>query len=181
MQISLELNDLNEIVGWHDSIEADSIVYVTDTPQMVIGKIYNNGVLEDKPLTTEDRFKRLEQIFNDKTTGLKKIAVDKPWMTDYEAINNQYRVYEEMYKNALAGRYTPDVNTAIITANEGTKAALADLTLLLNNVRAVIENAIFIEADNVDFLLDEADAISLTKAELTPEAIAQIMTTFGLI
>jgi hypothetical protein len=126
------------------------------------------------------RFVELERIFNDKTQGLKKLAVDKPWMIDAEAINNQYRVYEEMYKNALASRYDATTNTAIITANEAAKAALADLTLVLNGVRAVIEVAISTDAPNADELLVQADGISLGMADLTHAKLGEIKTIFGL-
>jgi hypothetical protein len=126
------------------------------------------------------RYAKLEQIFSDKTVGLKKIAIDKIWMTDPEAINNQYRVYEEMYKNALASRYDAATNTAIITANETTKAALSDLTLLLNSVRSAIEFAISADATNADELLAQADAISLGMADLTPAKFLEIKTMFGL-
>ena len=127
-----------------------------------------------------ERYTRLEGIFNDKTMGLKKLAIDKPFMKNAEAINNQYRIYEEMYKNALAGRYDDSTNTAIITANEGAKAALASLTLLLNSIRAVIEVAITNDATNADELLDIADGVNLTKEELTPTKLGELSTVFGL-
>lgn len=127
------------------------------------------------------RYNRLENIFNKKTIGLKKLAIDKPWMTNPEAINNQYRVYEEMYKNALKGLYDTTTNQSIITANETAKAQLAPITLLLNTVRGVIESAIAADDPNADILLDAADAVSLAIADLTPANINAIKQTFGIV
>jgi hypothetical protein len=119
------------------------------------------------------RLKRLEKIFTEKTIGLKKLAIDKPWMTDREAINDQYRVYEEMYKAATNGFYDEDTNNAIIQANETAKQALAPVTLLLNNVRWALENMINNGMDNIDQALDAAENIKLSKEELTEEKLDQ--------
>lgn len=128
----------------------------------------------------KDRYARLETIWNKKTLGLKSLAIDKPYMKDAEAINNQYRVYEEMYKNAKAEYYDTVTNEAIIAANETVKQQLAPLTLLLNSVRGVLEALIATDATNVDEMLDAAEAITLTKEELTAEKLGEIMTVFGL-
>jgi len=128
----------------------------------------------------EDRLKRLEAIFNEKTTGLKKLAIDKPYMTDPETINNQYRVYEEMYKNALKGYYDDATNQAIIYANETAKQALAPITLLLNSVRSAIEAAIMADDQRADEMLDAAAAVSLAKEDLTPDKITSIKEAFWL-
>jgi len=126
------------------------------------------------------RFARLEEIFNKKTVGLKKLAIDKPWMTNEEAINNQYRIYEEMYKNAKNGLYDTATNDAIITANETMKAKLAPVTLLLNSVRGVIEKAIEMSDANASAMLDAAEAVSLKANDITAEKIDAIKKQFGI-
>ena len=128
----------------------------------------------------QERYERLERIFNDKAIGLKKLAIDKPYMTDFETINNQYLVYEEMYKNAKNGAYDVAMNEEIILANETAKAELAELTLLINSIRAVIEGAIILNHSSVDTLLNTADIITMTKEYLTAEKIIEIKTLFGL-
>jgi len=134
---------------------------------------------EISELLKQARFRRLEKIFCEKTTGLKKIAIDKPWMTDPEAISQQYRVYEEVYKNAKAGYYDETTNKAIITANEATKKALAPVTLLLNNVRSVLQGMIEAGHPEVDAKLDFAGRISLERDDLTPEKLGEIAAYFG--
>ena len=128
----------------------------------------------------KDRYTRLDAIFNDKTLGLKKLAIAKPNMKDAEAINNQYRIYEEMYKNALKGWYDTTTNNAIIAANEGAKQALAPLTLLLNTIKTVLEGHIANNTANVDALLDDADAVSFKMADLTPTKLQDLKTQFGI-
>lgn len=135
----------------------------------------------DAEVVQKKRLSRLENIFTEKTTGLKRLAIDKPYMTNEKAINDQYRVYEEMYKNALSGLYDEEMNNEIITANESAKAITAPLTLLLNSVRHVLEINILANSEDVDHLLDIAEAITLTKDEITPERMLEIQTAFGLI
>ena len=177
-----------------DGTKITSISEEVNVP-IVDGMVYFDGLREwlgknaPEPFMSEDekteklvndRYSRLEQIWNKKTLGLKSIAIDKPYMKDAEAINNQYRVYEEMYKNAKNSLYDEATNTAIITANETVKTQLAPLTLLLNSVRGVLEALIVSNAENVDEMLDVAEAITLTKEELTAEKLGEIMTVFGL-
>jgi len=150
-------------------------------PTIVDGKVVEGESEAERLLRIQSsRLSRLEQIFSTKTVGLKKLAIDKPWMNDVEAINNQYRVYEEMYKNAKNGLYDAATNDAIIAANENAKSTLAPLTLLLNTIRGVIEAAIYANDVNSDAMLDAADAITLTKEELTPAKIDEIKAVFGL-
>ena len=126
------------------------------------------------------RFATLTHIFNKKTLGLKKIAIDKPWMDSSEAVENQYRVYEEMYRNAKAKRYDDATNKSIVEANEAMQVALAEITLLLNTIRSVLERAIERNHEDVETLLQAAADISLTKEEITDEKIAEIKAIFGL-
>lgn len=126
------------------------------------------------------RFQRLEKIFSNKTLGLKKLAIDKDWMTNAETINDQYRVYEEMYKNALKGYYDDATNQAIIQANETAKQLTAPITLLLNTVRSKLQVMIENDESNIDELLKEAENISLSKSDLTPEKIQEIKDIFGV-
>ncbi len=129
---------------------------------------------------TEKRYTRLEIIFNSKATKLKSLAIGKPNMKDPEAINNQYRVYEEMYKNAMTGLYDEDTNNAIITANQTAKTTVAPFTLLLNTVKTVLEYHIENNSPGVDNLLTAADSISLDPSKLTLETVNDIKTAFGL-
>jgi hypothetical protein len=74
-------------------------------PKIRDNKVIIDYTLVDIPneIIKNERFTKLEEIFTDKVLGLKKLAINKPFMTNKEAINDQYRVYEEMYKNAKAG------------------------------------------------------------------------------
>ena len=121
---------------------------------------------------------RLEQIFIKKTTGLKKLAIDKEWMNDKEAINDQYRIYEEMYKNAKAGHYDKKTNEAIIKANEGAKKSLAQLTLFLNSAKGKLERMILSGDVKADEMLMAADNLSLKKEDLTPAKMKQLSKIF---
>jgi len=149
--------------------------------------IVTNGVVvegmttvEQSQIRKEARYARLDVIFNNKTLGLKKLAINKPNMKDAEAINNQYSIYEEMYKNAVKGWYDTTTNTAIITSNEGAKQALAPLTLLLNTIKSIIDTAITSDDVNADTMLDDADGISLSASDLTDAEIVEIKTMFGI-
>lgn len=187
MIVKIETNENKKIIAVHydtDSSVRDNefILEIEDNidPRSLLGKMCDGGTISDFPRSKDDRYKRLENIFSKKTIGLKKIAIDKPWMNDTEAINNQYRVYEEMYKNALKGLYDSATNQSIITANETAKAQLAQITLLLNTVRSTIENAIATDDPNADNMLDAAEAVSLTIQDLTDENINKIKATFGI-
>lgn len=142
-----------------------------------------NVIFEDETIKSfkkESHLKELELLIKQKTTGLKKLAINKPWMQNSEAVNDQYRVYEEMYKSAKNGNYDNATNEAIIQANEASKALVAPVLLLLNSVRGVIEKAILENSDNVDELLIAARSVNLTKEELSSEKVAEIKASFGL-
>ncbi len=128
----------------------------------------------------QDRYRRLEHIWNKKTVGLKSLAIDKPYMNTVSAISNQYEVYQEMYLNAKKGIYEDSVNLEIITINEATRAQLAPLVLLLNSVRSKLEDLIETDAKDVDAMLDRAEAITLTKYELTSDKLSEIKKVFGV-
>jgi len=124
------------------------------------------------------RYKRLEQIFTQKVLGLKKLAIDKPWMNNAESINDQYRVYEEMYKNAKNGYYAAEQNAEIIAINEATKEKLAGVTLLLNEIRSFIEKQIEDNNPQADIFMDKAERITLSGEDITPEKISEIKSIF---
>ena len=159
--------------------EVGTVEYKIDKVSQTIARTYH---IREIPFDTtrQRRYLRLERIFNEKTTGLKKLAIDRPFMTDTEAINNQYRIYEEMYKNAKAGYYEAQTNTEIIQANEQAKQSLAPLTLLLNSVRGVLEHKIETDAEDVEDTLEAADNVSFDKEDISPSMISDLAARFGL-
>ncbi len=151
--------------------------FIEITKEEALALTHNAKTPEQKK---KERYSRLEEIFVEKTIGLKKIAIDKPWMSDPAAVNSQYVVYEELYNNAKKGLYDPQTNEAIIFANESTKEQLAPITHLLNSVRSTIENAIAADNDNADTLLEMAATVSLDASDITQKKVDEIKTTFGL-
>lgn len=137
-----------------------------------------------KELTEEDirqkRYNNLSKVFGQKITMLKRIAIDKPYMRDSATVEAQFQTYETMYASAKNGLYSDAENKAIIAANEAIKAALAQFTLLMNNVRSVIEAKIEAGADDVEDILSRAEAVELGKNDLTPEKLAALKEEFGL-
>jgi hypothetical protein len=154
---------------------------------LVLEYLDDAGMIEPEFTVTElsknitmKRYARLQSIFKEKTLGLKSLAIDEPWMTDADSINDQYRVYEEMYKNAKNGLYDDGTNNVIIQKHEAVKIQLAPLTLLINSAKTVLGTMIETDVENVDAMLDATEAIKLTKEDLTPEKIGEIQTMFGL-
>jgi hypothetical protein len=65
MKIELELNENNEVIGWHDDLKDAKNPYESTDDELpsIIGKIYKNGVLSEKPLTlTEMKTNKLAEI-----------------------------------------------------------------------------------------------------------------------
>ena len=125
-----------------------------------------------------ERKRKLASIFAEKAIGLKRLAIDKPYMTNAQEVNEQYAAYEAMYEAAKNGAYDEATNTAIINANETAKMTLAPVNLLLNSIRSLLEQKIEENASDIDILLDKAKAISLSKDELTPETLENIKADF---
>ena len=177
------MNETEEVVVGHRNVyDVDEATVIDTVPIVETVNIRRYKEVEvnidefKKPL----RFAKLEKIFRVKANGLKKLAIDKPWMNDPEAINDQYRVYEEMYKNAKNGLYDEDTNGAIIFANETAKAKLSAITLLLNSVRHVLETKIEISDKDVDSLLTLAENIVIRKEDLSEDKINEIKEAFGV-
>jgi len=135
---------------------------------------YLNDILK------KDRYKKLESIFNEKTVQLKLIAIDKPYMTNIETIQNQYQIYSEMYTNAKNGVYSIEKNAEIIMMNEAARSFLAEITILISAIRSVVEKAIESNLENIDELLTSFDDIILTKENINDIYLAEISTAFGL-
>jgi len=137
-----------------------------------------------KELTEEDirqkRYNNLSKVFGQKIIMLKRIAIDKPYMRDSSTVEAQFQTYETMYESAKKGLYSDAENKAIIAANEAIKTALAPFTLLMNNVRSIIEAKIESGADDVEDILSRAEAVELAKDDLTPEKLAALKEEFGL-
>ena len=125
------------------------------------------------------RYLRLARIFAEKATGLKRIAIDKPYMTA-KAIDDQYAAYEAMYEAAKRGLYDEAKNAEIIAANESAKALVAPANLLLNAVRSKLEVLIAADTDGIDKMLDAAEAVSLGRDDLTPGKLAEIKGAFDV-
>jgi hypothetical protein len=151
-------------------------------PKIRDNKVIIDYTLVDIPneIIKNERFTKLEEIFTDKVLGLKKLAINKPFMTNKEAINDQYRVYEEMYKNAKAGFYSSEINLSIITQNEKAKKLVAPVILLVNEARSLLQELIEKDDESVDELLKTAEQISLNQEDLTPNKLAEIKTILGL-
>jgi len=126
----------------------------------------------------QGRYSRLQSIFAKKANGLKKIAINKPYMTEDKAIDEQYISYDALYQQALKGLFDDATNQAIITANESAKAKVAEVNLMLNAIRSMIEKMIETDDDRADLMLDAAEEINAE--DITPELIEQIKTRFGV-
>ena len=148
-----------------------------ENDQWIEGKL----VEELTSIVKVKQYKRLEEVFISKIAGLKRIAIDKPYMTNVDAINSQYESYEKFYENAKNGLYTEEKNAEIIAINEGVKQLLAPLLELVNTIRHIIEVLIEEESLDVDALLDSAEGITLELSEVTPEKVQQIKDTFGIV
>ena len=170
----------------NDAIKAHHLKYGLD--YMVVGEAPTNIGTEENPdygEPTEEqfqgaRYQKLESIFNEKTVKLKLIAIDKPYMTNNDTIQNQYQMYSEMYTNAKNGVYSVDKNAEIITMNETARNFLANITILISAIRSVVEKAIASNSENIDELLTSFDNIVLTKENINDTYLAEISTTFGL-
>lgn len=142
------------------------------------------GLKDSKPnnRTTlkERRLNRLTRIFTDKSIELRKLAIDKPYMNDAASIAAQEKVYDEMYNSALKGLYDPATNKAIIEANNVARYTLARATLLMNNVRSVIEKKIFSGSDIADKMMDMAEEITIDKYTITDENLEELKKKFNL-
>jgi len=126
----------------------------------------------------QGRYSRLQIIFAQKANGLKKIAIDKPYMVEDKAIGEQYNSYEALYQQALKGFFDDATNQSIIAANEAAKAKVAAVNLMLNAIRSMIEQMIEADDDRADQMLDAAEAVEAV--DITPEVIADIKTKFGI-
>lgn len=135
---------------------------------------------KDTVQTKAERYEKLEIVFNSKILFLKKMAINKPNMTNKEAINNQYEQYKSMYESAKNQYFDTETNLAIISNYESSSQFLAEVTLLLNTVKTKLENDIESDTINIDALLKDADALVLTISEITPTKIAEIKTKFGI-
>ena len=146
----------------------------------------NQAVEEYNIISTEtdttklQRYARLELIFNEKILGLKKMAIDKPNMTNTEAINNQYEQYKAMYESAKKQDFDTETNLAIIENHEKARKFLAGVTLLLNTVKTKLEEGIENDIVNIDALLNDAENLTLSINEITPTKIIEIKTNFGI-
>jgi len=126
----------------------------------------------------QGRYSRLQIIFAQKANGLKKIAINKPYMVEDKAIGEQYNSYEALYQQALKGFFDDATNQSIIAANEAAKAKVAAVNLMLNAIRSMIEQMIEADDDRADQMLDAAEAVEAV--DITPEVIADIKTKFGI-
>ena len=128
----------------------------------------------------ELRLNRLTAIFTRKATELRKLAIDKPYMHDLSSISAQEKVYDEMYHAALSGFYDEDTNKAIIEANRKTRYLLAKATLLMNEVRSIIEKKIYLGSDKADELLSLADSVVIDKYNITDDGLEKLKEIFGI-
>ena len=126
---------------------------------------------------TESRFDRFEQILADKATGLKRIAIDKPYMKNPRAIDAKYQVYGQLYNIAKKG-LMGDSGDAVILKHEERAALAARWTILLNEVRSSIQVKIERGDPAVDQLLDAAEEVQLTESGLTDEKFEELKNIF---
>ena len=144
----------------------------------------NGAMIEDMERVSEKnkekRYERLEAIFRKKVIGLKSLVIDKPYMTNEEAILQQFDSYEALYAQAKNGAFDATTNLAVITANEGAKLATAELNLLANTIRGVLEQMIEVDAPDVDTKLDVVDAFTISNIAEAQTALPALLAEFGL-
>jgi len=126
------------------------------------------------------RYARLARVFSQAATGLKRLAIDKPYMRSGKQVDDQYAAYEAMYRAAQAGTYSDAESAAIIAAHEAAESAVAPAVLLMNDVRAKIETMIAADDPAADAMLDAAEAVHLSRDDLTDETLATLRERFGL-
>jgi len=173
----------------------ESVVGINNTDDIVFGDIPDGLYLPkwdgtkwiegSNVLATEsikrNRVAMLEKIFNAMVLDLKYIGIDNSYMEGAETINNQYDLYEQMNKDALAGRYEESISNDIIAANSYAKQMLAELTLFVNTLRGVIWAAIDTDNDRVDDMLSLASSIKLQPKHTASSEIAILKDMFGIV
>ena len=141
--------------------------------------IADGGEVEDRyPDEKRERYSQLNTIFKTKRIGLKRLAVDKPWMDDV-GVSEQYENYKDRYQAAKqkAAKDRTDIDKIVIQKFEEMAAKLDPLLTLLDAVKSKIAAEIEAGSD-VSAMLDAADAVEMD--QITPEAIEAIKQQFGV-
>ena len=135
-------------------------------------------VLTEKQIK-ENRFNRMNAIFERKIKGIKRLGIDVPEIKG-TAIDAQKECYDAMYSSALKGAYDDETNNAIIQAHEEAELLVAQLVLLANVVRKILTYHINNATNECDELLDYADSIKMTRDDMTDEYIQEIKDKFDI-
>ena len=115
------------------------------------------------------RYKRLEKIFTDKWLGIKRIIIDKPYMTDEKAINAQIESYDKLgqvAKKQLKSEPNNPTLQAIVNRWEKAQTISFNANLLTQQIRGVLESKIENNDENIDELLRIAEDIKLNREQL---------------
>jgi len=139
-----------------------------------------SGFSANSDETKARRYAYLEDIIVKMIMGLKRIAIGKEWMTNYEAINIQYDSYNELYKQAKNGYFDDDTNQAIIAKHEYIDAIISKINKLINDGRAKLEELIEENNEDVDSFLDMANNVAIDPTQDIDEQVANIRSEFGI-
>jgi len=177
---------LEELVGEGISNNKDDIVFDDIHDGMYLPKWNGNKWIEGNNVLATESMKRnrvamLEKIFNTMVLDLKYIGIDNSYMEREETINNQYDLYEQMNKYAIAGRYEATTNNDIIAANSYAKQMLSELTLFVNTLRGVLWAAIDTDDAGVDDMLSLASSIKLKPKHTALSEIVRLKSMFGIV
>ena len=149
------------------------------------------GLVEDNIIADEDknlakdrelRYKRLEKAFTEKWLGIKRLIIDKPYMTDKEAINSQIESYEKLgiqaEKRLVNAPDNPQLQAIVNKYHESLDIQFT-VNLLTQQIRGLIEEKIEANDDIADVLLNKVESINLTREQLTdPNIIENIKNLF---
>lgn len=142
--------------------------------------VYRKPVLDGETLK-KNRNARREAIFSRVVARITAVSMDREDLDTPEAIQAQKQVYDNFYAAALAGKFgTKKQNEAVIAAHEAAEEYAINLTKMAHAANKAIGALIEAGDDRADAALDYVESLNLTRAELTPEKLAEIKQALGL-
>jgi hypothetical protein len=140
---------------------------------------------EDAPkeLTAEEirqrRFAHLERAMNKFDAEIKKASIEKPYLRTTKAINLQLEIYKELYASAKNGLIPEPQASEVIAKYEEMQQKSILYINVFNEIRSLIEQKIYEDADDVDELLEKMNNIEVDFTNLE-ENVANLYQEFGL-